>query len=125
MFHKHIFHIFIGHYLIGLQNNGELFVWFKDKDILKTIPGLEGIITLGDLRKGKHDLMLESLIIASRVKSSAKFLFKCIGHLSHSLIFCSQKYDFFLKLGNIQIEVCFEGREIRDPVHILCIFEIG
>ncbi|XP_062574969.1 ciliogenesis and planar polarity effector 1-like isoform X1 [Saccostrea cucullata] len=45
-----------GHYLIGLQSNGELFVWFKDKDILKTIPGLEGIVSLNDLRKEKVSL---------------------------------------------------------------------
>lgn len=39
--------------MIGIQSNAELFVWFKDKDILKTIPGLEGVVALESLRTGK------------------------------------------------------------------------
>lgn len=50
---KNIFFFYLGHYLIGIQSNAELFVWFKDKDILKTIPGLEGVVALESLRTGK------------------------------------------------------------------------
>ncbi|XP_052775729.1 ciliogenesis and planar polarity effector 1-like isoform X2 [Mya arenaria] len=30
-----------GRYLVGLLSNGELFIWHKDKDVVKFIPGLE------------------------------------------------------------------------------------
>ena len=44
---------------MGIQNNGELFVWFKDKDILKTVSGLEGIVPLDDLRRGKYECRIK------------------------------------------------------------------
>lgn len=44
---------------MGIQNNGELFVWFKDKDILKTVSGLEGIVPLDDLRRGKYEFLIK------------------------------------------------------------------
>ena len=34
------FHFISGRYLLGLLQSGELFVWHKDKDIIKIIPGL-------------------------------------------------------------------------------------
>lgn len=53
LFKEKYFFFYLGHYLIGIQSNAELFVWFKDKDILKTIPGLEGVVALESLRTGK------------------------------------------------------------------------
>lgn len=48
--------------MIGIQSNAELFVWFKDKDILKTIPGLEGVVALESLRTGKK-LKIQRIIL--------------------------------------------------------------
>jgi len=54
MFVKILFNLFTGSYIIGLMKHGDLFIWNKDKDVLKTIPGLAGVVTSQQLQSGRH-----------------------------------------------------------------------
>lgn len=39
-------HLITGRYLLGVLQNGEVFVWHKDQDIIKFVTGLD---TLADI----------------------------------------------------------------------------
>ncbi|CAL1547193.1 unnamed protein product [Lymnaea stagnalis] len=41
-----------GLYLVGVQSSGEIFVWHKDRDELKTICGLPGLLLSGEITLG-------------------------------------------------------------------------
>lgn len=42
-----------GRYVIGFLKSGEVFIWHKDQDILKSIHGLESIVSEEDFIHGK------------------------------------------------------------------------